>query len=124
MFIRLAAISTRNEMQENKMSRRQEVTLYAYITAIAFAAVVLLGFTKGATCNEICNSSSQEWRTGKLGDTPAFGDLVWAKSDDGIQLRFHYTLPEDAQWLPLLAPDGTEDSRQAASLKMLFGGLK
>ncbi len=103
------------------MSRRQEVTLYVYISSSILLCVLFLGLTKGMACNEVCKGSPREWRTGELGDTPAFGDLVWAKSEDGIQLRFHYTLPEDSQWLPLLAPDGTKDSRQAASLKLLFG---
>ena len=112
MFTNLLGIS---------MKRRQEVTLYLFATLAIVVSAVIISYLRGRGCCRQTLKSSTTWQTGSLGDAPAFGELVWADTEDGIQLRFHYTLPEGTVWQPLVAPDGTVDSRQAASLRHLFG---
>ena len=107
------------------MTKRKELMIYgvvlAVVTAGAFASYSL---KKKATCCEETLAGKVTWNvlTPPEDDTSGFGGLVWAKTRNGIQLRFGYTIAEGVPWTPLVAPAGTFDSRQAASLRALFGG--
>ena len=107
------------------MTRRQELFLYAGLIALIMTAAGGKAFlSMGPTCCERAAGADVIWNTVEPPEdgTSGFGGLVWAKTRNGIQLRFGYTLAEGTPWVPLIAPAGTADSRQAASLRRLFGG--
>ena len=108
-----------------KMTKRKELTIYGIVLAVIIAgAFTSYSFKKTATCCEEALSGDVVWETVNPPEdsTSGFGGLVWAKTRNGIQLRFGYTIAEGIPWTPLKSPTGTYDSRQAASLRALFGG--
>ena len=105
------------------MSGRKQIVLYVTIAVWMGSVAATVSVVRSQHCCEAPISDSG-WVTDVPPEdsTSGFGGLVWAKTRNGIQLRFGYTLAEGVPWTPLLAPEGTEDSRQAASLRRIFGG--
>jgi len=107
------------------MTKQKELMIYSIVLAVVVAgAFTSYSFKKRAARHEhtLCGDVIWETQTAPDDDTSGFGGLVWAKTRSGIQLRFGYTVAEGVPWTPLMAPEGTRDSRQSASLRALFGG--
>ena len=105
------------------MSGKRQIALYVTIAVWMVSVAATVSVVRSQHCCEAPLSDSG-WVTDVPPEdsTSGFGGLVWAKTRNGIQLRFGYTLADGVPWTPLLAPEGTEDSRQAASLRLIFGG--
>ena len=105
------------------MSKSNQMVLYIGIAISVFTITFSYRVLHGKPCCEQAFSDESKWITDCPPDdsTAGFGGLVWAKTRNGIQLRFSFTVEEGVDWMPLVAPAGTEDSKQAASLRALFG---
>ena len=109
------------------MTKQKELMIYCVVLAVIGAGTITsYSLRHRSTCCEEAMSGDVVWKTltPPEDDTAGFGGLVWAKTRSGIQLRFGYTIAEGVPWTPLKSPNGTYDSRQAASLRALFGGAK